>query len=273
MEKKDLERILNSWSAPQGRSNENSWDAIQDKIAAQSDKGRVVRMRRVVAITAVAAAFVAAFLVIGAGGEEVRIGSALAMDTAVQLPDGSSIQLNGGSEAAYDASSWMENREVSLEGEAFFDVEKGSSFQVVTDLGVVEVLGTTFNVENRDGQFEVVCYTGKVRVTAEGRQVELTPGECANLTGNELVKLDSKGEAPDWMLDSYSFEDAPLRDVFMELEFQLGVKFELPDVSEMKFTGDVETNDLQTAVESVCAPLGLEYTVRGDLRVLVKHRK
>ena len=201
MEKKDLERILNSWTTPQGISNEKSWNAIQDKIAAQSNNGRVLRMRRLVAITAAAAAFVAAFLVIGAGGDQVRIGSALAMDSAVNLPDGSSIQLNGGSEASYDASSWEDNREISLEGEAFFDVEKGSPFQVVTAQGTVEVLGTTFNVQNRNGEFEVTCYTGKVRVASEGQEVELTPGDRAVLQDKELGKLISNDEAPDWMMD------------------------------------------------------------------------
>jgi len=50
-----------------------------------------------------------------------------------------------------------------LFGKAYFDVDKGKTFTVKTDLGTVQVLGTRFDVESRDSIFKVVCYEGSVK--------------------------------------------------------------------------------------------------------------
>ena len=65
----------------------------------------------------------------------------------------------------YASNKWDKKRRVRLEGEAFFKVAKGSTFTVDTKTGSVKVLGTQFNVKNRIGFFEVVCYEGLVGVT------------------------------------------------------------------------------------------------------------
>ena len=45
------------------------------------------------------------------------------MVKTIELPDGSSIQMNADSKIEYDTKSWNENRIVTLEGEAFFTVK------------------------------------------------------------------------------------------------------------------------------------------------------
>ena len=49
-------------------------------------------------------------------------------------------------------------------GEGFFSVQKGSRFKVVSQQGIVEVLGTQFNILSRKGTYEVACVEGKVKV-------------------------------------------------------------------------------------------------------------
>lgn len=80
------------------------------------------------------------------------------------LPDNSEVRLNAESKIKYYPRKWDGNRSLSLEGEAFFEVEKGQKFEVQTSQGIVQVLGTKFNVKNRPGFFEVTCYEGSVRV-------------------------------------------------------------------------------------------------------------
>ena len=65
---------------------------------------------------------------------------------AVVLPDNSEVKLNANSHLDYKTIGWKSSRALQLNGEAFFDVEKGESFKVLTDVGMVEVLGTEFNV-------------------------------------------------------------------------------------------------------------------------------
>ncbi|MEM9931461.1 MAG: FecR domain-containing protein, partial [Bacteroidota bacterium] len=94
-----------------------------------------------------------------------------------ELPDGSVVYANAVTTLSYSPQEWSSARDVQLKGEAFFEVEKGSNFTVNTPQGTVEVLGTSFNVLAREDIFEVICYTGKVRVTAGERTAELSPGQ------------------------------------------------------------------------------------------------
>jgi ferric-dicitrate binding protein FerR (iron transport regulator) len=69
------------------------------------------------------------------------------------LPDGSKVLLNSKSTITYNKNNWNTNRTLNLDGEAFFDVEKGSTFTVKTTHGHVKVLGTEFNVNSSNDFF------------------------------------------------------------------------------------------------------------------------
>src|SRR5690606_4696634 len=82
----------------------------------------------------------------------------------VQLPDGSTVTLNAASTIEYNSLTWFLRRKISLNGEAFFKVLKGPSFSVGAGKASVEVLGTSFNVKQRNDIVSVACFTGKVTV-------------------------------------------------------------------------------------------------------------
>ena len=102
----------------------------------------------------------------------------LAQQTTIELPDASSVTLNAMSSIKYQEDSWNKNREVSLQGEAYFQVAKGATFDVITNQGVVRVLGTQFTVKQRDSYFEVQCFEGKVGVINGDVITELLPGDA-----------------------------------------------------------------------------------------------
>ena len=83
------------------------------------------------------------------------------------MPDGSSVNLNAGSELEYTSFNWKKNRVLSLGGEAFFKVKKGKTFTVITKEGNVKVLGTQFKVKSREKLYEVTCFEGKVQVVIQ----------------------------------------------------------------------------------------------------------
>lgn len=182
----------------------------------------------------------------------------IGQQTQGALPDLSTYQLNAGSRIAFDADSWEEARSVTLEGEAYFSVQKGETFTVNTAHGAVTVLGTRFNVRDRDGVLDVSCLNGKVRVLDEKGQ------EQAVLKAQEAVRLEngqvnlraiSEAQRPAWIQGTTILEDVPLQVVVRELERQYDIQIELTgafkkQIKDVKFPND----DLTTAL-NVISPL------------------
>ncbi|MGQ7869523.1 FecR family protein [Sunxiuqinia sp. sy24] len=102
------------------------------------------------------------------------------------LPDGSSGYLNNGSKLSYPVP-FNSSREVSLVGEAYFDViQNGLPFHVKTKKLDIMVMGTTFNViaYAEDLTEEVILQTGKVSVSSEKGK------ELTTLVPNQQLTLD-----------------------------------------------------------------------------------
>ena len=180
------------------------------------------------------------------------------------MPDNSKVWLNDYSTLQYDSKGFQNERTLTLEGEAYFDVEEGSSFTVQTDLGSVKVLGTTFNVDSREGHFSVECYSGKVGVTGGSSYVEILPGQRVILVENELRKSSGKKGAK-WIQGMFTYEDALLSDVVGELERQFDIQIEINENHRtLKYTGFFHEEDLQKALTSVFWPLKLKFEINGN---------
>jgi transmembrane sensor len=268
--KEIIEQILAEWKAPEGQPLSDSWEQIQQKIGASEKKGKTVSMRTWLIASAAAAAVVALmFLGPLSDSGTMKLVAAGVVKQGHELPDGSVIYLNGGSTAEYNAEGWSEERSVDLDGEAYFDVEKGSKFVVSTGQGIVQVLGTTFNVQHRGESFEVECYSGKVSVENHGEEKILNPGEGVRLTTDGLLGYSLETNNPDWKLGEFKFVDAEAIKVFEELEWQLGMEINLPNLDGYKFTGDFETKDPELALSTVCLALGLQHKINADMSVTV----
>ena len=190
------------------------------------------------------------------------------------LPDKSEIKLNAASKIAYNKKTWKNNRVVELEGEAFFKVQKGSSFTVKTKAGSVRVLGTSFNVFARDGELKVVCFTGKVEVKSNNNDIQiLTPGKSTALVANTKLsppqKIDLKKMAT-WRTGNFVFENISFGQVIKEVERQFDVTIEIQDKNLLNKRGAYlfETGDLQKALKKICTPLGLKFEIKGKKVVI-----
>ncbi|MBT8320487.1 MAG: FecR family protein [Eudoraea sp.] len=183
----------------------------------------------------------------------------------VVLPDNSEIILNAGSEITYSEKNWEKERSLNLKGEAFFKVAKGEKFQVATAEGTVTVLGTQFNVENRNGYFEVTCFEGLVSVNYKGEETQLAAGDAFLAIRGKVIPTDSPSEkVPVWMLDESNFKSTPLTYVLGELErqFDLEVTTQNVDLDQL-YTGSFSNTNLNLALESISAPSNLEFTIEG----------
>lgn len=191
---------------------------------------------------------------------------------AVVLPDNSKVLLNANTKISYDESTWDENRVVTLDGEAYFEVEKGSTFLVETSNGQVAVLGTKFNVRTHDGCFEVVCYEGKVKASAQQHSGVLTKGNAfRKQQGISPENWNVDHNEPTWKTGESTFKSAPLKHVIMALENQYNVTFDLSKIdSENKFTGSFTHHNLQTALQTVFVPMKIGVTFSGNKTVVLE---
>jgi ferric-dicitrate binding protein FerR (iron transport regulator) len=111
----------------------------------------------------------------GAGSMR-QVVTALRERRTVQMPDGTQVSLEQGSTLDYPERFSGKTREVTLKGEAFFEVtaDPNHPFIVHTDLIKTTVLGTSFNVESypEGKEARVVVVTGKVKVETVGEGKE-----------------------------------------------------------------------------------------------------
>lgn len=192
-----------------------------------------------------------------------------AIDTFT-LPDDSQVVLNAGTEANYKEFNWSNNRVLELNGEAYFKAAKGKTFDVVTPLGTVTVVGTQFNVKARGNRLDVTCYEGKVKVTTPGETLLLTPGKTVAFeNGNNLHLPNVKASEPGWVRHEAVFVSENIKNVVAELERQFGVTIELAGtVSTKSYNGTIPTKDLNTALDIVMGPYNLNYKKQGNKIIL-----
>lgn len=181
------------------------------------------------------------------------------------LPDSSVVILNANSVLSYQ-KSWSENadREVWLEGEAFFQVTKkpgqsNARFIVHTDNLDVEVLGTAFNVNARHGDTKVVLNSGKVKLKgtdATGEELLMEPGDMVLLTKeHKLVRRQVNADAySSWKDNRLFFEDVTIHEIFQLLEDNYGYEVQVsePGLLDMSFTGSCPVDNIHilfTALE------------------------
>ncbi len=201
---------------------------------------------------------------------DTQISTVIAEKQTIELPDASTVAINAKSTITYNKHNWDDSRNVTLDGEAYFEVAKGSKFDVITPNGVVSVLGTKFNVKQRNNTFEVVCYEGLVQVVY-GSYNEKLPA------GNRLLILDGKLVAneeeiisePSWINKQSTFKSLPYKEVIAEFERQYDIRIDTQNVNDTQlFTGSFTHNNLDVALKSITLPLQLTYTKTGKTILL-----
>ncbi len=247
------------------------WERIEEStdgtIIELSEGYNKVRKLYRISLGAIAASFLLLFALMPLLRQNTLVTAGVGESITLVLPDNSQIYLNADSEIKYREKGWDKGRKVELEGEAFFEVEKGSTFTVLTDNGKVQVLGTKFNVFSRNEVFEVKCTEGRVKVTNKNERASkiLQAGDVVKL--NDTNEFESKPFQAkfDWRKSAYTYNIVPLRDVFAEIERQFDVEINAsPQIMSMSFTGVLETKKLDKALHMATWSMRLSYEISGN---------
>lgn len=178
----------------------------------------------------------------------------------VILPDQSSIELQQGSSLSYAESDWGNNREVFLEGEAFFKVEKGKKFDIKLEEGTVSILGTSFLIKERKDSLEVLCYSGKVEVNAYGFREILEAGDKVLAIKNKVPeRAKTSLIQPIWLSTNINLENVHISNALEQLSEIYGVQFKGNPTLEGTYKINFPTNDLATALVQVLGPFNIKY--------------
>lgn len=182
--------------------------------------------------------------------------------TRIQLEDGSEVYLNSESSIRYPAD-FAANRQIFLEGEAYFKVAEDSlhPFKVDAKEIITTALGTSFNIStfNSEEQVIVTLLTGKVKLNKLGKDefIELIPGEESILSANAQVLEKYTVSNLDrilWTKGILKFQDASLIEMKKILERWYGVEIIiLGNPNNLKASG---VFDPQESLENVLKVMG-----------------
>lgn len=267
---------------PENKTREEAWSHLVTKIDSRpslpDNPETVIRplyKKKIVKYLSVAAAIIIIFGVysIFSTKNPTIYETAMSEIKTITMPDHSLITLNADSKLSFVEGNWTKDRSVSLEGEAFFDVKKGTKFEVNSEVGKVTVLGTSFNVKARKERYEVACFTGKVAVSLFDNQSEkvLSDGLATKIMNRKLLEpFDFKPESiAGWKYGEYYFEKQPLKEVFEEFERQFNLRVKInTDIRGRVYSGYFNKEDKANALELICLPMNLQFAIQNDTVII-----
>ena len=189
------------------------------------------------------------------------------------LEDGSIVYLADNSQLSYPEHFQREKREVSLLGNALFDVSgnKERPFLIETEQARIEVLGTSFNIKSSDKSiFELAVRRGLVKVTLKknGEQTLVKAGQTVSLFSNRLqVAPTQDNEQFSDYTRRIQFKDERLGDILhvINLEYPMMPLKATADLEDRRLTVSFYNNSPATMAELICAALKLKCTHHNNI--------
>jgi len=196
----------------------------------------------------------------------------------VELPDGSVVQMNSGSELQFPKRFSGSARRVTLVGEAYFEIQHAPRpFIVATGNAQVEVLGTKFGVWARNGETRVTVREGRVALASQQTPVPLAVVLKANQTSScradaapdEPHAVDA-GQLLGWLEGRIVFEQTSLIEVVAELRrvYNVDIQLASPALGSHTITGSFQQKPVTSVLASICLTLNLQYRQQGEKFVI-----
>lgn len=287
---------------------EKAWKEIQHQL----NKSNSAQKRTGLNWLKVAAVFVLAFI---SGGIvhyflsqkpeptepplQVEYVAPLGSRSFIKMPDGSKIWLNAGTTLSYKNTFGMDNREVSLSGEAFFEIEKNPLIPFIVQTSDINItaLGTKFNVKayEEEKTIETMLVEGSIKLegnhfklaeeiilkekekaifTKKEQTINLT--EQHSLPKEKIAEIKPKSELriitsvePDpvisWKDERWVINNEKLGSLSKKLERRFAVNFIFDNdlLKEYAFGGTLEDETLEQVLDAICSSSPVKYLIEG----------
>jgi len=271
---------------------DQAWDKVVSKINETENNiiqgpGSVILLRRtLMKIAAVALILLsigaAAVYIVKTDALSRKITATTGNDEKnlrVTLPDGSSVILNRNTRLSYRSNFGRSGRNVSLDGEAFFEItpDKSNAFTVDAGKAMIKVLGTSFNVitNNDESAVEVFVETGHVMLYDESgsQNIMLDPGFVGTLSQkSSKKKLNDNPNYMAWNKGLLNYSGQTLEVVFHDLKrvYNMEIVADDKEILELPWAITIDNQSQDTIIRLICASFILNYTKDGNVYHLRK---
>lgn len=216
--------------------------------------------------------------------ETVHIAAAYGQTRHITLPDSSEVILNGNSSLHYTASWEGRPREVWLQGEAFFDVRHLRTHSVfivhLSEGKSIQVLGTQFNVIDRNTRSCIVLKSGSIKLSLAGKeeQVYLRPGDMvqvnksgSEVTGKQVVNPENYSS---WTHGRWQLDGTSLEEMLQKIEENYGVTVlvENRELLAKRASGSIPlaSTQAQTLIEDIANLFELQFVKKDNKLILAR---
>ncbi|MET3880234.1 FecR domain-containing protein [Chitinophaga sp. OAE865] len=275
-------------TAASANSKTRIWNKVSPQLTSSTSHGII---RRLVAVAAAASLLTAAWgiwqFVRPTAPVLQQLSSAPGGKSKVILPDGSIVWLNHGTQLNYEKNKFGKlHREVTLTGEAFFDIAKNEGLPFIIHAGKVNirVLGTAFNVKAYTGDSTVsaTLVSGKIAVSFHEQTVVLQPKEKLTIPLTRVIPVfrqqhletDSSGQLPgiSWLNNKLAFDNETFGELAVKMHNWYGVTFhfESPGLEQLRFSGIIDTESLEEALKMLQLSRPFNFRINGK-EVLVSN--
>ncbi len=202
------------------------------------------------------------------------------------LPDSSIVYLNSGSKIKYAIDGEEHQREIFLDGEAWFDVakDKRKTFVVHTGFYNVEVHGTKFNIKSYSEDDEIVTTLeeGSISITSQNGKSYIEP---VMLVPNQQIVYNQKQNTykvkkvnplffSSWKENKLIFINMSLKELIALLERKYSVEIKVADKSilDYHYDGTIKGESILEVLDLLKATLPVQYRIEGQTIQIIKNR-
>lgn len=194
----------------------------------------------------------------------------------IKLADGSTAWLKSGSSLKIPETFTADNRKLSLQGEAFFDVAKNaqSPLYISTNYVNIKVLGTAFNVKTDEEHQNVETVLARGKVALLDKQwkavLDMLPGEKVtynNRKNEYATEVVDVNICTAWRLNQFVFENVTLREIVNQLsvKFNVNINLESSKLAQRKFRCVInEDESLPDILKLLKFLAPIRYRIEGD---------
>jgi ferric-dicitrate binding protein FerR (iron transport regulator) len=203
--------------------------------------------------------------------------------STVLLPDGSKVWLNSHTQISYSNDYGKEQRNVSLTGEAYFEVAKEADCPFIVNAGEmkVEVIGTTFNIRAYQEDKEIVAtlFSGKIEASIDTKSVVLRPDQYVSFNRNEqrltTHTSDNPSYAKMWRDNELAFKSQTFEEIAIILNrmYNVHLEFKSEKIKQYHFSGVIKNNSLDNIIEIISLTAPIVYKSKGDTIVLSEKKE
>lgn len=277
----NINLMTSCYDVPSKLPKDVAWEKIAQKLETnvKVEKRNWIKTNLVIGSMAAAAVFLIIMYLgmFNTGKYSPEIITKIAKTEKVYLPDSSLIALNSNSRVKFHYNKFTGERNIVMDGEAYFDVKKGRKFTVDFNGGNIKVLGTQFNVMAYSDEYLTVdCTEGEVEFRIGRKVVMLGKGQGVKCYKGEITgPFHIDPSLIKERINGLFYWDKISVDELLHL---IGYRFGYDviinaETAQRNFAGKIDLSDLNNGLNIVSYAMDLFYSIDEEAQTITVNAK